>query len=81
MSKKKLLDVAFLGFEAIMHVYLVVYLIWINANIPVILFTAFELSMFIRLLFNNKKELKQVPCTWHESCCKENDEKEESNSN
>lgn len=71
MSRKKLLDVAFLAFEAVMHVYLVIYLLWIGANIPVILFTAFELTMFVKLLFSNKKELNKVPCTWHETCCKE----------
>jgi hypothetical protein len=51
----KSIDKIFFSFEAIMHIYLAVYLISIGANIPVILFTLFELSMFIRQLF--RKEL------------------------
>jgi hypothetical protein len=68
MNKKKLLDIGFLALEACMHLYLVVYLISIGANIPVIAFTAFELTMFIRLLVNNRKESSHVPCTWREFC-------------
>lgn len=53
---QKLVDKLFLSFEAIMHIYLVIYLTMIGANVPVILFTAFELSMFLRLLWNGDSE-------------------------
>lgn len=66
--KKRLLDVSFLLFEAVMHVYLVIYLVYIGANLPVILFTAFELTMFIRLLFGKRQEMKRKSCTWREFC-------------
>lgn len=60
--KRKWLDIAFLAFEAVMHTYLVIYMITIGANIPVILFTAFELTMFIKLLFNNRTEALSDLC-------------------
>ena len=52
---QKYLGPAFVAFEAAMHVYLVIYRIVIGANIPVIGFTAFELTMFIYLLFDNRR--------------------------
>lgn len=49
-KKRSLLDNAFLAFEAVMHVYLTIYLISIDAALLAIGFTIFELTMFIRLL-------------------------------
>lgn len=67
----------FLALEAVLHVYLLWYLVSIDAAILAIAFTAFELTMFVRLLLNNKKELTRVPCTYHEYCCKEGEENDE----
>lgn len=77
VDKKKLLDVGFLAFEAVAHISLIVYLVRINAALASIAFTAFELFMFVRLLFNNRKELNRVPCTYHETCCKDEKMEEE----
>lgn len=54
-TRKHLLDISFLTLEAVMHVYLVFYLISIKASIPAILFTIFELAMFVRLLRRKKQ--------------------------
>jgi len=63
--KRSKVDVAFLMFEAGMHIYLTIYLISISANLPVILFTMFELSMFFKLLFTDRhNEVKQQCGVW-----------------
>lgn len=50
----KFLGPTFVAFEAVMHVYLTIYLVVIRASIPAIAFTIFELSMFIYLLVERK---------------------------
>lgn len=50
----KLLGPAFVAFEAVMHVYIAVYLIMQQSNIPVIAFTLFEMVMFFYLLVENR---------------------------
>lgn len=50
----KLLGPTFVAFEAVMHVYLAIYLITQGSNIPVIAFTLFEMIMFFYLLVENR---------------------------
>lgn len=54
---RKHMGVLFVLFEAMMHTYLVIYLIIRGANIPLILFTTFELSMFLYLVIENRKKI------------------------
>ena len=57
--KSRLLDIAFLAFEAVMHVYIFVYLIINKDAILVIGYTLFELLMFIKLLWSRRYEAKK----------------------
>lgn len=59
---KRRLNVAFLTVEAVMHVYLTIYLISIGASILAILFTVFELTMFARLLMDHTKNETEMEC-------------------
>lgn len=52
---KKYLGPAFVLLEALMHVYLAVYLTLHWTNWPIWAFTVFEMSMFIYLLVTRKK--------------------------
>lgn len=56
----KFLGPAFIAFEACMHIYLVVYLIAIKASIPAIGFTAFELTMFIYILVERRRNARKT---------------------
>lgn len=53
---KKYLGPAFVMFEAVMHVYLTIYLFFNWTNFLIWAFTAFEMSMFIYLLVAHKKK-------------------------
>lgn len=67
IKKKRFLDLGFLALEAVMHVYLVIYLISIDASLLATGFTAFELIMFIRLLRSGVKPLEATCediCPW-----------------
>ncbi len=46
---------AFVLLEAVMHIYLAIYLTMNWANWPIWLFTVFEMTMFIYLLATRKK--------------------------
>jgi uncharacterized protein (DUF983 family) len=52
---KKYLGPAFVILEAVMHVYLAIYLTLNWTNWPIWAFTVFEMSMFIYLLVTRKK--------------------------
>jgi hypothetical protein len=52
---KQYLGPLFVLFEAGMHVYLTFYLATHWANLPLFLFTAFEMTMFVYLLVTRKK--------------------------
>lgn len=54
--KSRVLDMAFLAFEAVMHVYIFVYLIINKDALLVVGYTLFELIMFIKLLWSRKYE-------------------------
>lgn len=57
---RKHLGAVFIFFEAVMHTYLVVYLVLNRTNIPLILFTTFELSMFFYLIYENRKKKNEL---------------------
>lgn len=59
---RKFVSPAFLVFEAVMHLYLVIYLTFNWTNWLVWSFTALELAMFIYILFDkDAKGHSQVP--------------------
>lgn len=57
--KTKLLGIAFIALEAVMHVYLAIYLIAIKASFPAVGFTIFEMVMFFYLLAEKKFHKRQ----------------------
>ena len=59
MKMRNWFDKGFLLIEAILHIYLVVYLLSIEASILSIGFTIFELVMFIKLLYGHFKRDKR----------------------
>lgn len=52
---KRYMGPLFVLFEAGMHIYLTIYLLFNWTNLAIWLFTAFEMSMFIYLLLTRKK--------------------------
>lgn len=57
--KSRLLDIVFLAFEAVMHVYIFVYLIVNKDALLVVGYTLFELLMFIKLLWSRYYEAQK----------------------
>lgn len=60
---KDLAAAGFVAFEAFMHVYLLIYLTLNWTNLLIWGFTAFELSMFLFLLWNGKENHSVRACT------------------